>query len=59
MKPLTEEQYRILHKRIAKAIYKAKYTPMTVIGVDGHDRAAAEVLEPYRPRPAHNEEPKT
>lgn len=47
MKPLTEEMHRVLLKRIASAIGKARYEPGTV---RDEAAAAAEVLRPYAPR---------
>ena len=46
MKPLDEEQYRVLLKRIGSAIYKARYEPATAAD---HAAVAEEVLRPYKP----------
>lgn len=49
MRPLTTEMHRVLEKRIAKAIDKARYYPADPAVID-HHAAAAEVLRPYAPR---------
>ena len=48
MDNLTPEQYRVLQKRIAKALEKAKYSPGDM-GYD-LDQLAIDVVWPYRPR---------
>lgn len=50
VKPLDEEQHRILLDRITAALTKAKYSPVTVAGEDGPERVAREVLRPYAPK---------
>ena len=47
MKPLDAEQHRVLLKRIAAAIYKARYEPASAAD---HIAAATEVLRPYAPK---------
>jgi hypothetical protein len=51
MARLTPEQYRVLLKRITKALDKAKYYPASVGGVEGPAKAAEAVLLPYAPLP--------
>lgn len=53
MDRLTEEQYRVLLKRITEALEKAKYYPATVKGWEGPERVAKEVLRPYGPYTPH------